>query len=81
MKGENGFSTREAGSRPLCLSKAGPKGAFRPSFSGTSIMPLAPSQEPATSFSEQAAGQKGPVEAPQAGPMQARFYPYDYNGG
>ena len=44
-------------------------------------MLLAPSQEPATSFREQAAGQKGPVEAPQAGPMQARFYPYDYNGG
>jgi len=35
-EGENGFSTREAGSRPLCLSKAGPKGAFRLSFSGTS---------------------------------------------
>ena len=80
MKGENGFSTREAGSRPLWSRKPGAERRLSPELLGN-IMLLAPSQEPATSFSEQAAGQKGPVEAPQAGPMQARFYPYDYNGG
>ena len=75
------FRMREAGSETLCLESRRAERRLSPELLGNPIMLLAPSQEPATSFSEQAAGQKGPVEAPQAGPMQARFYPYDYNGG
>ena len=44
-------------------------------------MLLAPQVEPATSQRAQTAGPKGPQEQARGEPMQARFYPYDYNGG
>ena len=45
-------------------------------------MLLQPERPPATAHAAQSACAEGPVEAAaQAGAIQARFSPYDYNGG
>ena len=45
-------------------------------------MLLRPERPPATAHAAQSACAEGPVEAAaQAGAIQARFSPYDYNGG
>ena len=57
----NGFShTRSRFLDPLSRKPRAER-RLSPELLGNPIMLLAPSQEPATSFSEQAAGQKGPV--------------------
>lgn len=69
--------------RQLWLARCHP-GDFGPSESRRRCrdMLLQPERPPATSHAAQSACGEGPVEAAaHAGAMQARFSPYDYNGG
>ena len=76
-------STAELGEGRIWLACVPPR-RLRPSESRRRCrdMLLQPERPPATSHAAQSACGEGPVEAAaHAGAMQARFSPYDYNGG